>query len=93
MLQKDGKYWLFHKHYIDENLQDVLEKKPEEKVWRIVRECSVPEMESPMIRLQKGDLIEVGRVRFKIRDIMSPVYERIEQENEKKRQSWFDQYP
>lgn len=74
VLFKEGKYWLFHKHMIDENLQEVLEKKPEEKVWRIVKESYVPEMESPMIRLMKGDLIKVGRVRFKIRDIMSPVY-------------------
>jgi hypothetical protein len=74
ILFKEGKYWLFHKHFIDEYLQEVLEKKPEEKVWRIVKESFVPEMESPMIRLMKGDLIKVGRVRFKIRDIMSPVY-------------------
>lgn len=81
ILFKDGKYWLFHNKFIDENLQDVLEKKPEEKVWRIVKESFVPEMESPMIRLFKGDLIKVGRVRFKIRDISSPVYDKIEEEN------------
>ena len=38
MLYQDGKYWLFHKNFIDENAESVLEKKPEEKVWRVVKE-------------------------------------------------------
>ena len=56
----------------------VEEKKPEEKIWRVVRDNRCPEMEMPCYRLQKKDLIKVGRVRFKIRDIMSPVYREIE---------------
>lgn len=35
-------------------------------------------MEMPCYRINKKDLIKVGRVRFKIRDIMSPVYAHIE---------------
>jgi len=93
ILQKDGKYWLFHKHYVDEILQDTLEKKPEEKCWRVVRECSIPEMDRPCIKLGKGDLIKVGRVRFKIRDIMSPVYEKIETDNEEKRIRFHELFP
>ena len=38
LLYQDGKYWLFHKSFIDENAESVLEKKPEEKVWRVVKE-------------------------------------------------------
>ena len=38
LLYQDGKYWLFHKNFIDENAESVLEKKPEEKVWRVVKE-------------------------------------------------------
>ena len=44
----------------------------------MVRDTRCPEMEMPCYRLQKQDLIKVGRVRFKIRDIMSPVYREIE---------------
>ena len=51
MLYQDGKYWLFHKNFIDENAESVLEKKPEEKVWRIVKEVHSPEMEQPAYRL------------------------------------------
>ena len=55
----------------------MLEKKPEEKIWKVVRENVCPEMDVPCYRLNKKDLIKVGRVRFKIRDIMSPVYYQI----------------
>jgi hypothetical protein len=80
---------------IDEGLQEVLEKKPEEKVWRVVKEVhnEIPELETPSIKLNKGDLIKVGRVRFKIRDIMSPMYEKIEEENERKRDVFDMKYP
>lgn len=95
ILVKDGKYWLFHKHLIDEGLQDVLEKKPEEKAWRVVKEVynEIPELETPSIKLNKGDLIKVGRVRFKIRDIMSPMYEKVEDENDRKRDLFDMRYP
>ena len=78
MVHQNGSYWLYHKHLVDENIDQVLEKKPEEKIWRVVRDNRCPEMEMPCYRLQKKDLIKVGRVRFKIRDIMSPVYREIE---------------
>ena len=32
-------------------------------------------MELPCFKLRKRDIIKIGRVRFKIRDIMSPAYE------------------
>jgi len=60
----------------------VLEKKPEEKIWRVVRETHAPELEFPAYRLKKRDLIKVGRVRFKIRDIMSPIYKEIQSRDE-----------
>lgn len=63
---------------MDETIDNVLEKKPEEKIWRVVRDNRCADMEMPCYRLQKKDLIKVGRVRFKIRDIMSPVYREIE---------------
>ena len=46
-----------------------------------------------MIRIMKGDLIKVGRVRFKIRDCMSPVYKKIEDEFNIKKNAWYDKYP
>ena len=78
LMHQNGSYWIFHKNYIDEMIDQVLEKKPEEKIWRVVRDNRCAGMEMPCYRLQKKDLIKVGRVRFKIRDIMSPVYREIE---------------
>ena len=77
ILSHNGNYWIYHKNFIDEGIDQVLEKKPEEKIWRVVREHHHPEMEMPCFKLHKRDLIKVGRVRFKIRDIMSPVYAQI----------------
>lgn len=78
LMHLNGSYWVFNKNLVDDGLDQLLEKKPEEKIWRVVRDTRCPEMEIPCYRLQKRDLIKVGRVRFKIRDIMSPVYREIE---------------
>ena len=77
----NGAYWFYHKNHIDEAIDNVLEKKPEEKIWRVVRDQKDPDMNVPCIRLHKRDLIKVGRVRFKIREIMSPAYAEIEDDN------------
>ena len=47
----------------------------------------------PCVRLYKKDLIKVGRVRFKIRDIMSPVYREIENGVDVKHESHREQFP
>jgi hypothetical protein len=36
-------------------------------------------MDFPCYKIEKKDLIKVGRVRFKIRDVMSPVYRKIQE--------------
>ena len=51
VLQQDGSYWIYHKNFVDEGIDAVLEKKPEEKIWRVVRETRCPEMEIPCYRL------------------------------------------
>ena len=87
ILYFNSHYWIYHKNFVDSQIDQVLEKKPEEKIWRVVRENICAEMETPCYRLCKRDLIKVGRVRFKIRDIMSPVYAQIEKlSNEEQRQ-------
>ena len=53
----------------------MLERKPEEKIWQVVRETYQPDMEFPCYKLKRRDLIKVGRVRFKVRDIMSQAYQ------------------
>lgn len=37
-----------------------------------------PEMDFPCYRIMKDDLLKVGRVRFKVREIVSPVYRELE---------------
>ena len=89
---QDGVYILL-KEVVDNAIDGVLEKKPEEKIWRVVRDNRCPEMEMPCYRLQKKDLIKVGRVRFKIRDIMSPIYREIENGIDHRYDSHREQFP
>lgn len=93
ILHRNGSYWLYHKNFADENIEQILEKKPEEKIWRVVREIRNPELDIPCYRLQKKDLIKVGRVRFKIRDIMSPTYRDIENNNQFANEDFREEFP
>ena len=43
ILHFDNNYWVYHKNFIDAGIDQVLEKKPEEKIWRVVRENNSPE--------------------------------------------------
>ena len=70
-------YWVYHKNFVDETAQQVSESKPEEKIWQVVKKTTNPEIDFPCYKISKRDLIKVGRVRFKIRDVMSPVYKKI----------------
>ena len=90
---QNGSYWIFHKNLIDEGLEGVLEKKPEEKIWRVVRDSKSSEMNVPCVKLQKRDLIKVGRVRFKIREMMSPTYAGIEQNDDFRESHFREMYP
>lgn len=37
-LYKDNSYWIFHKNLIDETAEAVLERKPEDKIWQVVKQ-------------------------------------------------------
>ena len=60
----------------------MLERKPEEKIWQVVRSTYQPQVDFPCYRIRRRDLIKVGRVRFKVRDIMSPVYRNIQYQDD-----------
>lgn len=55
-------------------MNELLEKKPDERIWLNVASHTVPEYSFATYRLKKFDLIKVGRVRFKVREIVSPIY-------------------
>jgi hypothetical protein len=37
-LYRDNSYWIYHKNLIDENAEAILERKPEEKIWQVVKQ-------------------------------------------------------
>ena len=73
LLRRDS-YWLYHRQLIDDQCEQVLETKPEEKLWQVVKQTYQPKLQLNCYRLKRRDSIKVGRVRFKIRDIYSPAY-------------------
>mmetsp|Transcript_15905 Transcript_15905/g.24531 ORF Transcript_15905/g.24531 Transcript_15905/m.24531 type:complete len:80 (-) Transcript_15905:4242-4481(-) len=48
-------------------------------LWKVVKHAFDPREHINGQRLSKGDIIKIGRVRFKIREIASPAYKKIEQ--------------
>jgi hypothetical protein len=61
---------------VQEN-DDELEKNPESKLWRIVKYCKARNANIDGYKLMPEDLIKLGRVRFKIRDIQSNSYKKL----------------
>lgn len=58
---------------MEENDEE-LEKNPEQKLWRIVKYCKARNANIDGYKLMPEDLIKLGRVRFKVRDIQSASY-------------------
>ena len=71
-----GGYWIFHSSTVEEN-DDEIEKNPESKLWRIVKYCKAKNANIDGYKLMPEDLIKLGRVRFKIRDIQSSSYKKL----------------
>jgi hypothetical protein len=58
--------------------EEDLFKNPERMLWKVVKYSYDPREQIQGHRLMKGDVVKIGRVRFKIRDIQSPTYRKIE---------------
>jgi hypothetical protein len=52
-------------------------KHPETKLWRIVKHCKSKNKQIDGYKLLKNDIIKVGRVRFRIKEICSPAYTKL----------------
>lgn len=83
VLYSEGSYWLFHRPLVDETTAAVLERRPEERVWLVVKAQHNPHMDYPCHLLRKDDLVKVGRVRFKVREIESPIYRALGERDER----------
>lgn len=77
-LCRNGNYWLYHKNTIEE---DKVDQDPAEKLWYIVKYHKEPNIEEYGYKLQQGDTIKLGRVRFKITELHRGKYQ---PKNEKK---------
>jgi hypothetical protein len=53
-------------------------KNPERMLWKVVKYSYDVREKIKGHRLTKGDVIKIGRVRFKVRDIQSPTYKKVE---------------
>eukprot|EP00347_Sterkiella_histriomuscorum_P023422 403334699 len=76
IVEKNGGYWMFHSSTVEEEEED-LDKNPELKLWRIVKYCKVQNGNVSGYKLQPDDIIKLGRIRFKVREIQSPAYRKM----------------
>ena len=70
-----------NEQYLDLIKDEDLFKNPERMLWKVVKYSYDPLERVNGHRLMKGDVIKIGRVRFKIRDIQSPAYKKLEQKH------------
>lgn len=68
-----GQHWIYHSGAINET-EEELEKNPESKLWRIVKYCHSKNKAVDGYKLLPNDLVKLGRVRFKVKEISSPSY-------------------
>lgn len=67
LIYKRGQYWVFH----SKSLLDDSFKNHADRVWRIVKfETHANQKRSNTMRVQEGDVIKFGRVRFKVKKIV-----------------------
>lgn len=78
-----GAHWIFHSSSVDQS-EEELEKNPESKLWRVVKYCKSKNKQIDGYKLLPNDLIKLGRVRFKIKDMQSPSYKRLNQRTQNK---------
>ena len=75
-------YWVFHKNLIDESHEALLEKRPEDRVWRIISPEEDKESSYPSHRLRRHDFFKVARVRYKVRECESSFYREENDQNQ-----------
>ena len=61
--------------------EEDLFRNPERMLWKVVKYSYEAKEEIKGHKLMKGDIVKIGRVRFKIREINSPGYEKMERKN------------
>ena len=59
---------MYHKSIIEEDDEE-MDKVPEKKLWKIVKYCKSKNKQIDGYKLMPGDMIKVGRFRFRVRDI------------------------
>ena len=71
-LWRNNSYWIYHKNTLDEGKQ---EEDPADRLWHIVKYYKNKECEEPGVKLKEGDVIKLGRIRFKIKEINKGIYQ------------------
>ena len=69
-------YWIYHTSYLEEDGEEY-EKNTEDKLWKIAKYCKSKNKQIDGYKLTKNDVIKVGRVRFRVKEIQSPAYRKL----------------
>mmetsp|Transcript_7356 Transcript_7356/g.5622 ORF Transcript_7356/g.5622 Transcript_7356/m.5622 type:complete len:109 (+) Transcript_7356:93-419(+) len=85
IVEYNNSFWIFHESYFDSSAGDEgMERCPEQRIWKIARYCRSKNKQTEGHRLVKGDILKMGRLRFKVRDIVSDGYKKLEKKLQEK---------
>lgn len=65
-LFRNNNYWVYHKNTVE---NDKIDTEPANKLWYIIKFYNSCQNADQGFKLEQGDTIKLGRVRFKIKEI------------------------
>lgn len=71
-LWRNDNYWIYHKNTLDDFSQD---DDPANKLWHIVKYYNNEDLQEEGIQLKQGDVIKLGRIRFKVKEIHKGIFQ------------------
>lgn len=71
-LLRNNFYWVYHKNTVEE---EKVEESPVSKLWHIIKFYKNNSSTDEGFKLEEGDIIKLGRVRFKIKEIHQGQYQ------------------
>jgi hypothetical protein len=82
---------------VDPDEKDLLKEEdlfqnPERMLWKVVKYAYDADEKINGHRLSKGDVVKIGRVRFKVREIASPAYGAMDRRQKSSAKSFQQQF-
>ena len=80
VVKHQNMFWVFDKYLIDDTHLQTIMSNPLDCLWLSVSSNKIPQFNFATVKLEKGDVIKIGRVRFLVKEIVSPIYKAEQQQ-------------